>query len=177
MGHRPHYRASLGTTIRNDVSHSLPSLLQEDHRRHSTLHVDKCFGMGRLVCSRFASSTWDFDVEHRRNQDSRSCSATFVVQNICIVALFFCHRDGHVIYLMHLPHMSCGKQSAYHVGCCMDASMFHRGNATIVGVFATWMTTAMVLGHHRILCGRVPQQKLSTGCWEGPQIVVIGTVM
>ena len=45
------YRESLGTTINNDVSHSLASMLQEHHRRHVNLHVHKCFGMGTCVFS------------------------------------------------------------------------------------------------------------------------------
>jgi len=176
MGHRPHYRASLGTTIRNDVSHSLPSMLQEDHRRHSNLHVDKCFGMGRLVFSvcivdmglwRWASSQTRFPIMQR----DICCAKYLHRRSFLLPSWWSCHLSyAFAPHVMSEPKcISC--RLLY--GCHNVSSW----ECVHLSVFATCMTRAMVLAHHRILCGRVPQQKVSTGCWEGPQIVVIGTVM
>ena len=131
MGHRPHYRESLGTTSRNDVSQSLASMVQEDQRTHANFHVDKCLGMGRLVLCvcivdkglwRWASSQTRFPIMQR----DISCAKEVHRRSFLLPSWWSCDLS------YALPHMSCRNQSAYHVGCSMDARMFHRGNASIL---------------------------------------------
>ena len=88
----------------------------------------------------------------------------------------FCHRHCHVIYPAHWSRSQVATEMR------MMSAPSWTDHSCVAGMprFAWLPHGSRKIFHRaeqRMPCVRWSQHKLSAGCWEGPQIVVIGTVM